>query len=84
MARKKSNHIIEKIPLALIGAVLLQFATTIWWAASLDSRVSSQEDWINDNGHISERVYRLEEQVEALKEEENDLERRVNAWIIRR
>ena len=71
-------RISRKISVGMIGAMLLQSLTAIWWAAKLDTRVMVQEQWIKQNTHLSELVFRLEERIISLQEDINELQERIN------
>ena len=76
--RDQSWQISRKISMGIIVAILLQSLTAIWWAAKLDTRVMVQEQWVRQNTHLSEMVFRLEERIISLKEDINELQARLN------
>lgn len=51
-------RIVRKISLGMIIAIVLQTVTAVWWAAKLDMRVKVQAQWIQQNTHLSELVFR--------------------------
>lgn len=71
-------RISRKISVGMIVAMLLQSLTAIWWAAKLDTSVMVQEQWIKQNTHLSELVFRLEERIISLQEDINELQERIN------
>lgn len=66
------------IPLALIGAIGLQTAIAIWWAAtfsaSITGRVEVIEKQLVTTAPISERMVRVEVQLGAVKETVDKIE----------
>jgi hypothetical protein len=76
--RGDSWQISRKISMGIIVAILLQSLTAIWWAAKLDTRVMVQEQWVRQNTHLSEIVFRLEERIISLQEDINELQARLN------
>lgn len=77
------------VPLALIGAILLQSAVGIWWAASFsatttgrldasDTRVTAIErqmiTTVSAAGPVSERLVRVEVQIGTIKETVDKIE----------
>ena len=71
-------RISSKIPVGMIVAMLLQSLATIWWAAQIDTRVMVQEQWIKQNTHLSELVFRLEERMINLQEDTGELQKRIH------
>jgi len=71
-------QISRKISMGMIVAMLLQSLTAIWWAAKLDTRVMVQEQWVKQNTHLSEMVFRLEERIISLQQDINELQARLN------
>lgn len=76
--RDQGWQISRKISMGIIVAILLQSLTAIWWAAKLDTRVMVQEQWVRQNTHLSEMVFRLEERIISLQEDINELQARLN------
>jgi hypothetical protein len=58
----------RKIPLALIGAVLLQTAGMSWWASGMSMRVEQLERQAAGISSQSERIVRLEEKVGGIQQ----------------
>jgi hypothetical protein len=57
-------------------AIVVQTVAIIWWAATLDSRVTQNTEWIKENKEHIEFIGQLVERVQALHEEINELELR--------
>lgn len=73
-------HLDKRVPLALILALLLQTVSAVWWAATIDSRVSNNEGTLSrlDSRLADIAVFsndqevqlgRIEEQVNGLRED---------------
>lgn len=65
----RSWHLKKEVPIGLIGALLMQSATIIWWArgqeardADMDRRVSVLEK-AKETDHVSERLAVLETKI---------------------
>lgn len=59
----------KHIPVAMLLALFMQTAGIVWWAASLEARVGVLEQWMKQNTMVIERMGRVEERVEGLKEQ---------------
>ena len=66
----------KHIPLSVIIMLLLQFATTVWWAARVDSRLSVLEREELLHAADSEKLVRIEEKLNYLAERINKMDRR--------
>ena len=77
----------RRVPVAIIFAILLQSAGAIWWAASIQNRVSNNEGNIarlTDNGEAMRvavheqavQLGRIEEQISGLR---SDIQRMLSA-----
>lgn len=67
MSEEKDQFSVQKrIPLMLLGAIIANFTATIWWAAKIDSKVDSINNWIAQNRQVITRVHLLEERVKYL------------------
>lgn len=77
----------RRVPVAIIFAILLQSAGAIWWAASIQGRVASNEDNIarlTDNSEAMRlavheqavQLGRIEEQINGLR---GDIQRMLSA-----
>jgi hypothetical protein len=81
----------KKIPLAIIGALLLQASTAIWWAATKDSDDRFQQQRIDRveqsmsrtqdaQTEIVERLARIEERVNAEASSLDRIEQHLGAF----
>ena len=59
-------HLDKRVPAALILTVMIQFVGFVWWAASINERVTSLERSIAGSNRIVERVTRVETQMEGI------------------
>jgi hypothetical protein len=55
----------KKIPLALIGAIILQGFVALWWAAGMNNRVEVLERQAVSTAPMSERLVKLETKFDA-------------------
>jgi hypothetical protein len=58
----------KRVPIALILSIVLQTGGIIWWASDVNARVSQLERQAVATGPQSERIIRLETQIEAIRE----------------
>lgn len=56
------------ISMAVIGTLLLQTCTAVWWASAINTRVGGLEISVGVAAVTAERVARVEEKVTAIKE----------------
>ena len=61
MGGKPDNqwHLSKAVPVALVGASAIQSAAVIWWAATVDSRVTNIEKKISDYDELRQAVSRI-------------------------
>nr|WP_155371758.1 hypothetical protein [Orientia tsutsugamushi] len=59
-------HIDRKVPPGIVIAMILQTLTAIWWAAKLDIQLVMQEELLQKNQQLAEKVFRLEERIISL------------------
>lgn len=73
-------HLDKRIPLALIGAILIQTGAAFWWASSINERVASLENWRSDSKSIAADIAVIKSQVTDMRsvlrhiEQRSDLE----------
>lgn len=65
---KEPWHLDKRIPLALIGAILIQTGAAFWWASSINERVSSLEYWRQDSKNVAVDIAVLKSSVVDLKD----------------
>lgn len=70
--------------IGVIFALVIQGAGTVWWASSMDRRVSQLEQDIAPVRAATETVARLDERTAAIKEGMNRIERRLDAQEAKR
>ena len=77
----KSWHLDKRVPIALLGAIMLQTCAAIWWAASISARVDTLE---RDRtamslavGPQAERLIRVETKVDSMHEDVNEIKRAI-------
>lgn len=68
-------HLDKRIPLALIGAILIQTGTAVWWAGSVNQKVVSLESWQNESKNVAADIAVVKSQISDLK----DILRRIEA-----
>lgn len=63
----------RRIPVALIITLTLQTAGILYWAAGLEHRVTTVENWIETNQATQTRLVRVEERLISVREGLDDL-----------
>lgn len=76
---KEPWHLDKRIPLALIGAILIQTGAAFWWASSINERVSSLEYWRQDSKNVAVDIAVLKNSVVDLK----DILKRIESQLSR-
>lgn len=76
-------HLDKKVPLAMIGAIILQTCSAFWWASNINTRVSSIEAINTENNKLPVRMSVLEVQVGALAQTGERIEKKIDALIER-
>ena len=85
--QKEQWHLDKRVPVAIIFAIFMQTAGAIWWASSIQSRVSTNETSIarltDHSEDLRDAVHeqaiqlgRIEEQITGLRA---DIQRMLNA-----
>lgn len=70
-------HIDKRIPAIFIVTVVLQTVAVVWWAAHLDARVKNLEVWANNNRPLIEKINRLEERIDGIRDLLERIEKRL-------
>ena len=70
-------HLDKRIPLALIGAVLIQTGGAFWYASSINERVASLESWRGDTKSVAADIASIKATMEALKDSVDDMKDRL-------
>lgn len=68
-------HFDKRIPIALIFALGVQTATIVWWAATVSARIERLEEKAANVGPQSERLTRVEVQLEVVKDGVSEIKR---------
>lgn len=68
-------HLDKKVPIALILTIAIQTGGFIWWTASINERVNFLERQATASAPQSERLTRVEVNLEVVKEGIADLKR---------
>ena len=69
----------KKVTIGLIIAILVQTGGALVWAGSAAERIRTVEAELNDRKTVSERLVRVEAQLEAVSGQLNRIERRMEA-----
>jgi hypothetical protein len=69
----------QKVTLGFILAILVQTGGALVWAGSAAERIRAVEAELNDRKTVSERLVRVEAQLEAVSGQLNRIERRMEA-----
>lgn len=64
---KETWHLNKRVPVALILAIFVQTMAGVWWLATLSSRVSNAEVWINRNDKLETRLTKMETILERIE-----------------
>ncbi len=64
---KEPWHLDRQIPLALIGAILIQTGAAFWWASSINVRVEALEAWKQDSKTMATDIAVVKSQVSDVK-----------------
>lgn len=73
-----SWHLDKRVPVALIVALAVHAMTTIWWAASLTSRVETLETTQTDRSPYFDRVVQVEVEVKRNTELLNNIDSKLD------
>jgi len=63
----------RRIPVALIVTLIVQTVGILYWAAGLEHRVTTVENWIETNQATQTRLVRVEERLISVREGLDDL-----------
>lgn len=81
---RKEWHLDRKVTLGIIGALLLNASSSLWWAARLDytvqtheQRISSQEKQMSEMKEKSSVLYERLARIEANQNYQNDTLREI-------
>lgn len=68
----------RRIPIAVIGALVMQMMGAIIWVTELDARVSYVENQSLGNINANEKFARLEERLDAIRQNVDSIKRDVS------
>ncbi|KZK76474.1 hypothetical protein PsW64_05203 [Pseudovibrio sp. W64] len=68
----------KEIPVGLMFTVILQFIGFVWWAASVNERVTALERYASQSSAMVERVTRVETLVESVEKRLENIERKLD------
>lgn len=68
-------HLDKRVPIAMILALAMHAGATLWWAASLSERVNVLERYQTTSAPQSDRLTRVEEKIESIKEGITEIKR---------
>lgn len=68
-------HLDRRVPISLILAIAIQTGSILWWAASVSARLDNLEQKTAVVGPQSDRLTRVEVQLEVVKEGVNEIKR---------
>lgn len=63
-----SWHLDKKVPVAIIGAILLQTGGIVWWAGSASERLTALERKAEITAPYAERLARVETNLESVRD----------------
>jgi len=64
---KKPWHLDRQVPLALIGAILIQTGAAFWWASSINERVDDLDAWKLDSKALVADIAVVKSQVTDMR-----------------
>jgi len=73
----QSWHLDKRVPIALIIAMCIQFASMVWWAAQMNQRVDHLEAANQNITDVQTRLIRVEVQLTGLDVTMNRIDRRI-------
>jgi len=68
----------RKISIAVIAALAIQAASTLIWAGAAAERIDALEQYMADNRPVAERLARLEARLDAVQEQLDRIEAKVD------
>lgn len=71
-------HLDKRVPISIIAAILFQTGALIWWASSIESRVSSLEREYAATSISSDRLSRLEARQDLILQRITELSRKLD------
>jgi len=71
-------HFDKRIPLALIGSILIQTGAAFWWASSINERVTMLEAWRDDTKGVAADLAVMKSQIADLKSMLSRIETRLS------
>ena len=74
----KSMSLDRTISFSLVLAVLVQSASALLWVGAADTRLSKLEEAVNMKPPVSERLARIEEQMEMTRRSLSRIERQLD------
>lgn len=77
-------HFDRRVPLALIGMMLVQTATIVWWASRINTRVEHLEEKTRDDAEVVQRVTTVETEVRSMKEYDRRIDSKLDRLFERR
>lgn len=54
--------------LGLAFAMVVQYGVVMWWAATMNNRITTAEKWIEANDRVSERLATMETKIDSFLE----------------
>jgi uncharacterized protein Yka (UPF0111/DUF47 family) len=71
-------HLDKKVPVGLMFTVMLQFVGFVWWAASVNERVTALERYTSQSSAMVERVTRVETRVDGIYRQLEKIDRKLD------
>lgn len=68
-------HLDKRIPLALIGAILVQTGAAFWWASSVNERVTSLEESRQDSKGFAADIAVIKNEISNIRRSQERLEK---------
>jgi hypothetical protein len=68
----------RRIPIALLATLIMQFAAALIWASRLNARVETLEIHAEHSHDLSEKLARIDERVQAMKQDTDFIKQSIN------
>lgn len=81
MASEKHWTIDRKIPIAVLICILIQGGSIVWWGSQVATRLDGVEKWQSANAPIVQKIDRIEERVQGVKEGMTRIEQKLDRVI---
>ncbi len=71
----------KRVPIALVATMLIQVAAALIWATQLNARVDTLEVQAVSSADFGEKLARIDERVQAMKQDTDYIKRSLGKFI---